>query len=319
MRASQRAAVAILAALATLAVIAPGLLTRSALAIEDGLPRIEVGAPAALAGAGRRLQDLDPGRIETLMTLVGLDRGAAGAGDPIQVVLAPEDHPLARGVPMSVAGYAVPERSLAVILPDRLPRYPYDSLEVVLLHEVTHVLSARAARGRPMPRWWSEGVAMLASRGWSLEDRSRVLLGAVSGVADTGALERSFDGGEQQVTAAYAISGALVHDLVQRHGPQLVGATLARIGDGDDFETAFATAAGVPLAQDVEGFWRRYLFWYRWLPFLTSGAALWASVTALAIVAGIRRRRRDAEIRRRWEAEERLAERARESSSEIVN
>ena len=41
------------------------------------------------------------------------------------------------------------------------------------------------------------------------------------------------------------------------------------------FDAAFAAAAGVPLARDVEDFWRRYLFWYRWLPFLTSGAALW--------------------------------------------
>ena len=90
------------------------------------------------------------------------------------------------------------------------------------------------------------------------------------------------------------------------------------VASGSDFETAFAAAAGVPLAQDVEGFWRRYLFWYRWLPFLTSGAALWASVTGLAILAGVRRRRRDAEIRRRWEAEEQLDQMA-DEPRETVN
>lgn len=151
-----------------------------------------------------------------------------------------------------------------------------------------------------------------------MEDRSRVLLGAVAGVADTTALEAAFDRGSQQSAAAYAISGALVHHLVQRHGTELVARTLAGVAAGNDFEVAFESAAGIPLAQDVAAFWKRYLFWYRWLPFLTSGAALWASVTALAILAGLRRRRRDAEIRRRWAAEERLEELANEAS-EIVN
>ena len=246
------------------------------------------------------MESIAPERLRSVMELVGLSDGGA----PIHVVLAAEDHPLALRVPAPVAGYAVPERDLAVLLPYRVPSYPYDSLDEVLLHELTHVLASRAAGGRPLPRWWNEGLALLASRGWSIEDRSRVLLGAVAGVADTAALEASFDRGTQQ-SAAYAISGALVHNLVQRHGVELVAATLAGVASGSDFETAFAAAAGIPLAQDVEGFWRRYLFWYRWLPFLTSGAALWASVTGLAILAGVRRRRRDAEIRRRWEAEER--------------
>ena len=204
-----------------------------------------------------------------------------------------------------------------MLLPEHVPSYPYDSLDEVLLHELTHVLASRAAGGRALPRWWNEGLALLASRGWSLEDRSRVLFGAVAGVADTAALEASFDRGAQQ-SAAYAISGALVHHLVRRHGVEVVAATLARVASGSDFETAFAAAAGVPLARDVEGFWRRYLFWYRWVPFLTSGAALWASVTGLAILAGVRRRRRDAEIRRRWEAEERLDQMANDAR-ETVN
>jgi hypothetical protein len=149
-----------------------------------------------------------------------------------------------------------------------------------------------------------------------MEDRSRVLLGAVAGVADVAALEAAFDRGSQQ-SAAYAISGALVHHLVQRHGRELVARTLAGVAAGNDFEAAFEAAAGVPLGRDVEAFWRRYLFWYRWLPFLTSGAALWASVTALAILAVLRRRRRDAEMRRRWAAEERLEELASEASETV--
>ena len=287
----------------------------SAYGASAGLPpRLILDASPRYASEIEGMESIAPERLRSVMDLVGLSDGGA----PIHVVLAAEDHPLALRVPMPVAGYAVPERDLAVLLPHRVPSYPYDSLDEVLLHELTHVLASRAAGGRPLPRWWNEGLALLASRGWSIEDRSRVLLGAVTGVADTAGLESSFDRGAQQSAAAYAISGALVHDLVQRHGVELVAATLQRVASGSDFETAFAAAAGVPLAQDVEGFWGRYLFWYRWLPFLTSGAALWASVTGLAILAGVRRRRRDAEIRRRWEAEEQLDQLANEPR-EIVN
>ncbi len=276
-------------------------------------PRLTFDASPRYAPEIERMESLGPERLRSVMDLVGLSDGGA----PIHVVLAAEDHPLALRVPVPVAGYALPERDLAVLLPDRVPSYPYDSLDEVLLHELTHVLASRAAGGRALPRWWNEGLALLASRGWSLEDRSRVLLGAVAGVADTAALESSFDRDAQQSAAAYAISGALVHDLVQRHGVELVAATLQHVASGSDFETAFAAAAGVPLAQDVEGFWKRYLFWYRWVPFLTSGAALWASVTGLAILAGVRRRRRDAEIRRRWEAEE--LEQMADDAGETVN
>jgi peptidase MA superfamily protein len=280
-------------------------------------PTLIVDAPADYAADAQRLQQTDPPRLRALMSLVGLRDG----GDPIHVVLAPEYHPLARGVPPGIAGYAVAERDLAVLLPERVPRYPYDSLDVLLLHEVTHVLASRAAGGHELPRWWNEGLALLASRGWSLEDRSRVIVGAVSGMPDNvDALEASFDGGPYEVSAAYALSGALVHHLVRRHGDELVAATLARVAAGEDFDAAFAAVAGVPLAEDVAGFWRRYRLWYRWLPFLTSGAVLWGAVTALALLAGVRRRQRDAAIRRRWEEEERvqhLAEMASDTSETV--
>ena len=105
------------------------------------------------------------------------------------------------------------------------------------------------------------------------------------------------------------------------HGARLLdGRAIARtmLAEAQDDLATVAAAAGAPLSRDVESFWRRYLFWYRWLPFLTSGAALWAGVTALAVVAGVRRRRRDAAIRRQWELEERVTEDL-DAGSETVN
>jgi hypothetical protein len=267
-------------------------------------PRLVFDAPPPYAAAARRLSATDPERLRALVNLVGLE----DAGAPIHVVLAPENHPLARRADAGIGGYALPDRSLAVLLPARVPRYPYDSLEVLLLHEVTHVLAARAAGGKDLPRWFDEGLALLASHGWSLADRSRVVLGAVSGIpGDTRALEAAFVGDAREIATAYALSGALVHHLVRRHGAELVPVTLAGVAGGKDFDAAFETAAGTSLAQAEAGFWRRYRLWYRWLPFATSGAVLWGAVTALAVLAGVRRRLRDAEIRRRWLEEEAAA------------
>ena len=275
---------------------------------DAAVPRLDVAAAPGYEDEAARLLRTAPARLRTLMQRVGLRE----AGDPIQVVLAPESHPLASGVPAGIAGYAIPSRDLAVLLPERVPHYPYDSLDVLLLHEVTHVLASRAAGGNQVPRWWNEGLALVASRGWSLGDRSRVVLGAVSGIpASTGELEASFDGRSYDVATAYALSGALVHHLIARHGPELVPATLERVAAGEDFEDAFAAVAGVSLRRAEATFWGRYRLWYRWVPFVTSGAALWAGVTALAVLAGVRRRQRDAAIRRRWDEEEAAAAMAR--------
>src|SRR4029077_5989874 len=81
----------------------------------------------------------------------------------------------ARQVPRSTAGFAVSEDNLVVLFPSRSPTYPQDSLEDVLHHEVAHVLIARAAGGRPVPRWFHEGLAMAAERTWGLEDEARQL------------------------------------------------------------------------------------------------------------------------------------------------
>ncbi|HVS04200.1 MAG TPA: hypothetical protein VMT16_15660, partial [Thermoanaerobaculia bacterium] len=159
-----------------------------------------------------------------------------------------------------------------------------------------------------LPRWFHEGVALLASRGWSLEDRSRLLLGGVSGVpASTAELEAAFAGEGYSISTAYAVAGALAQHLVQRHGAEAIAAIAARVRRGEPFPAAFAAATGTALPRFEEGFWRRFRLFYRWLPFLSSGATLWAAVTLLALAAIARRRQRDAAVKRRWDEEERLA------------
>jgi len=267
-------------------------------------PRLDFQAPPELTGDVAELRWLPPDRWQAVLDLVGLD----APGAPIRVLLVPEGSPLAQRTPRFITGFAVPEQDTVVLLSQRALSYPYDALPALLTHEVTHVMLWRAAGGRPLPRWFQEGVALYAARERGLADHERLLVGGLGGVEpSTAALDRAFGGSSYGVDTAYAVSGALVQDLVRAHGTSAVGRIAAEVRAGRSFPAAFQAAAGIPLSTFEAAFWRRFHWRYRWLPFLTSGATLWMAITALALLAIARRRQKDAAIRRRWDEEEALA------------
>ena len=208
-------------------------------------------------------------------------------------------------MPSWVSGYAYGALGRVVLLPQRTPSYPDGSLEELLLHELTHVLVARAAPGRPVPRWFNEGLAMMAGGSWSLEDRTRLTLAMVRGTQrPLVELDRLFAGDSGEVRRAYAISGALVRDIVLQHGRPAPRRILAGVARGRSFPDAFREATGITLAGHTASFWRRHSFWYRWVPLLGSSFTLWLLIVALAFVAWWRKRRRVAALKRVWDEEE---------------
>lgn len=275
---------------------------------------LRIEAPDELSGPARSLQAIAPERLDTVRRLTGLGESTP----PIGVLLAPEGSPPARSAPPWVAGYALGERGLVVLMPERTLSYPDSTLDELLLHEVAHVLISRAAGHRPVPRWFNEGLAMVAGSSWGLEDRSRLTLALVRrGEGSLRELEAMFAGGESRIARAYALSGALVREILRQYGGDAGAHTLHGIARGMPFSEAFEAATGTPLADFEHYFWRRYTLWYRWLPILTSSATLWIAVTLLVLWAGKRRRERSAAIVRRWEEEE--ARFLREIDEERVN
>jgi hypothetical protein len=263
--------------------------------------RLTVEAPPSLEPVAVRLRALDPTQFEGVQRLTGLEE----PGPPIQVILAPEDSEAARYVPRWVAGYAYSERGIVVLLPARTPSYPDSSLEDLLRHEVAHVLVARAAGNRRLPRWFHEGMAMIAGLSWGLDDRTRLTLAlATDRAVSLSELDRRFGGRQGEVNRAYAIAGSFVRDLLERHGPGAPAAILGGVARGLSFEDAFHGATGVSLAVATSDFWRRQTFWYRWIPLLTSSVTLWIFITLLALWAIQRRRERDAALKRMWDEEE---------------
>ncbi|HEX7529173.1 MAG TPA: hypothetical protein VF425_08685, partial [Thermoanaerobaculia bacterium] len=150
---------------------------------------------------------------------------------------------------------------------------------------------------RRVPRWFDEGLAMLAARSWRLRDQTELALGLLSGPrVPLWKLDDLFQGERRQVERGYALSGTLVQDLLERYGSAVPRIVLARVARGDTFDEAMRGATGATLLDIGEAFYARQASLKRWIPILTSTAVLWFGISLLAIVAGIRKRRRRAEL-----------------------
>ena len=266
--------------------------------------RLIVEAPPGWEPTAERLRAVSQDELASAMRLVGLTE----PGPPIRVIVAPEGSGPARLVSPWISGYALSDKGLVVVMPQRVGSYPDSSLEDLLRHEVAHVLVSRAAGGRPLPRWFHEGMAMIAGGSWGLDDRSQLTLALLADrPVSLAELEERFLRGQSEVNRAYAVAGSFVRDLFDRYGPEAAPRTLAGVARGLSFEEAFREATGVTLAQAESAFWSRQTFWYRWVPVLTSSVTLWLLITLLALWAIRRRRNRDAALRRIWDEEEERA------------
>jgi hypothetical protein len=286
------------------ALVAVAALAALGVATEVTAVELLVEAPPEYAAEAARLRAFTHHDFEATAQLLGISppRG------PLRLVLAGERSELASRAPSWVSGYALPPMATIVLFPARVPSYPDRTLEALFEHEVAHLLIARAAGGRPLPRWFDEGLATVAAREWDIEDRARFALAVIGpGPRSVAELEEGFLGSAAAARRSYAMSAALLRHLLQRFGPAFVAATLREVAAGSTFESAFRQATGTSAALAAATFFGKESFWNTWVPFLTSTTALWMGITLLTLLAVRARRRRDAAIRARWAEEEQAA------------
>ncbi len=264
-------------------------------------PKIRVVGPPELENIAVQVERLAQEDFTEVLNLTG----RIGFSEPITVVLLPEGSPLAEEMPRWVAGYARGDRRTVVLFPARVPSYPDRNLRTLLRHEVAHVLVWEAAGGRAVPLWLNEGIATVAAREWGLEDRARYAAAVIgSGPRSTRQLDRSFRGNAGDVRRAYALSAGFVRFLQTEYGILMPARILDGLAAGQDLERAFLEASGVELRRAERRFFKDQAMWNTWVPFLTSSAALWMAVTALALLAIARRRVRNRVMYEMWDEEE---------------
>lgn len=270
-------------------------------AAQPTAPILRFESTPELAPQVEALRDFDTESLLPIMALVGLD----DPGPPIRVQFVPEGSAKARVMPTWGVAYAIGNAGTVVMVPSRIPTYPDDSLEAVLRHEVAHVLVARAAGYRGVPRWFNEGLATVAGREWSMKDRGLVMLAAIPRKGLTlQEIDEGFYGGTLGAQRAYALSTAFMRWLLDQDGPDVAARVLHHVARGDSFEDAFRSATGRSLGAAERAYWRNLNVWNRWIPILGSSGFLWIVITLLALFAFRRRKERDDELRRKWQEED---------------
>jgi hypothetical protein len=254
--------------------------------------------PSSLRAAETRIRNVD---LESLAR--DLERAGLAMPRRIHVTLVRDGDPRAPGIPRWIVGLAL-EPDDVVIFPERVLPYPYDSMESVFRHEVTHLALAARAGGQRLPRWFHEGVAVSVDAGWDIRGRLRLLVEMAGrpGMADLARLFASST--EPDAAQAYGLSAALIADLRGRHGQATPGAVAARVGDGVPFQRAFFDETGVTPDDAAARAWAGYRRWTMWVPIVTSEATVWGIIVVLAFAAFLVRIRRRALRRRQWEDEE---------------
>ena len=259
---------------------------------------MRVDAPPALEAAARRVRDID--RRELAGALAG-----AGLEIPprVHVTLIAEDEPRARSTPRWIVGRAFGVDRVE-IFPQRVASYPYDSLDAVVRHEIVHLALARRAGGSPLPRWFHEGVATTVEGGWGVREQLRLLLAALDRPTITDVDRLFASESSPETTQAYLLAAALVNDVRDRHGPAVPGRIARRVASGGGFETAFRRETGETVDQAAARAWIGYRRISRWMPTITSPAAVWTFILALSFVAFLAQMRRRVRQRRKWAEEE---------------
>jgi hypothetical protein len=258
---------------------------------------LTIDAPASLDRLAERLRSMDPAALARALAAAGLDLPPR-----VHVTLMTEEDARAAAAPRWIVARAFGVDTI-VIFPGRISSYPYDSLESVFLHELAHLALNARAGGRPLPRWFHEGVAVSVESGWGIGSQARLLIAAARGPAidDVSRLFRSES--QPDTTTGYLLAAALVEDLRARHGLDVPGRIAAQVARVAAFDEAFRRETGEGVDAAAARAWRTYRG-LRWLPVVTGAAGMWGWILLLAFLAFAVRLRRRRERRRRWDDEE---------------
>lgn len=219
-----------------------------------------------------------------------------------------------RGAPYPEYASGVAYSEIGLVLLTLTPRFPNENLDLaqVFRHELAHVALANAVGPHPIPRWFNEGFAVMASGETSFERMYTLSTATLSDrLLPLTEVERSFPSDENKASIAYAEASDVVRFLIRREDRHRFRALVGGLGDGRTLDRAARDAYGVDLVT-LEHEWRedvakRYTFW----PILCSGTVVWAGVMGLFVWGWRKRRARSKATLARWARDEAREDRLR--------
>lgn len=208
------------------------------------------------------------------------------------------------GLPSWSEGVARPELGLIFL---KSPRFSRADLQKAAVHELCHVLLGKATKGRYIPRWFDEGLAVYLSgqAGFgsglliarALRGNSIIWLSAIDSVL-------SFE--EDKARLAYLESASTISYILERFGREALVRIVDELKEGKTMNQALKDVLTLD-SSDFEVDWYFYLKdKYKWNFLIDIDFYFWIILPLLVLFAIIAIRVRNQRILKRWEEEERL-------------
>ncbi len=197
-----------------------------------------------------------------------------------------------------VVAYALPRKNVVVIDSSKMNTSPF-TLQMIVQHELCHLLLHDHIDEAHLPRWLDEGICQWASDGLAdirMDVRRTRLPAAIlsGGYFDLAKLAHRFPHDKNGLLLAYEQSKSVVEYMIRQYGPQGMRDLLGLLRQGADLDFAFESSFAISFDK-FEDQWRNQLkasiSWFTYLS-IHLYEILFVSAALLTILGFIRMMRR---------------------------
>jgi hypothetical protein len=206
-------------------------------------------------------------------------------------------------------GVFYPHQNLILLLSPKAQKATHPDLQQIMAHELTHFILYTVTRekGIALPIWLHEGLAMYEAEQWNWHYRRIMAQTALTrSFLPLSSLTKGFPPEKRLADRAYAQSISLIAYIINKHGADYLNRLIRDLVEGKQPAEAFFHVFGIPL-EDFEKNWHVYLRRrYNWIPFLTSGFAIWFLISLLFLGIYAYKRRLAKKRMALWDIEDQI-------------
>lgn len=224
---------------------------------------------------------------------------------PVQIFLANTEKTyrsiVGRNFPKWSEGLAVPSSQIIVIKTTNDSSDPRKTV----IHELTHILLNGAVNGKPIPRWFNEGLAIFYSDEKEFASSSLVskalITNSIIPLAD---IDEVLTFHTSKAQLAYQESYLAVIFLIEKFGIEGIKKIVQALASAENPDQAFLKTIGMDLL-DFDLAWYKHIKQkFRWHFLIEFETYLWLLILMLFILGFILMRRRNKKIIESWNDDE---------------
>lgn len=196
-----------------------------------------------------------------------------------------------------IAAFAIPEGREIVLDLSRMSTHPLN-IELITMHEMTHLVLHRHIQSDHVPKWFDEGIAEWVSGISEIinHEKADVLKKATIGntLIPFYRLRHSFPPDRERFSLSYEQSRSIIEYMEARYGANAIPGLLARLREGEQFNDAVRDELS-EIFTEIEREWKRSLsIRYTWLGYLSNNIywILFVVAALLTVVGFLRLKRR---------------------------